>query len=277
MVPMTARYLAIVTLIALSLLAGGGARLLAYQEVALESPGSVAGSVRFSGSLPPAEEITITKNQDVCGQTKKSDALVIGSSRGVKGVIVTIEGIGSGKAIVLPDAAHVTSNRCSFEPRVQAIPVGARLELRNEDAILHNAHGRLNDAEDVFNVALPTKGLMLRKLMKKPGLVTVNCDAGHEWTRAYVLVTDHPYYAVTDTSGAFSLKEVPSGAYTLTAWHEVLGTQTSQVTVRPLESAEASIVYSVVPPSAIPTPAPGSVVEPQTPESPETPQAPAPR
>jgi hypothetical protein len=41
----------------------------------------------------------------------------------------------------------------------------------------------------------------------------------------------HPYFSVTNPSGAFSIKNLPPGQYTLSAWHEKLGTLSQKVTV----------------------------------------------
>jgi hypothetical protein len=31
---------------------------------------------------------------------------------------------------------------------------------------------------------------------------------------------DHPYYAITDANGGYSLRDIPPGTYALTMWHE---------------------------------------------------------
>jgi hypothetical protein len=49
--------------------------------------------------------------------------------------------------------------------------------------------------------------------------------------RAWILELDNPYFATTDKSGSFSLKDVPPGTYTVVAWHEVMGEKTGTVTV----------------------------------------------
>jgi hypothetical protein len=36
----------------------------------------------------------------------------------------------------------------------------------------------------------------------------------------YLVAFDHPYFAVTDEDGAFSIANVPAGTYRLTVWHE---------------------------------------------------------
>ena len=50
--------------------------------------------------------------------------------------------------------------------------------------------------------------------------------------RAWVVVAEHPFYAVTNDQGEFRLDNVPPGAYTLQLWQESLGTVTQDVTVK---------------------------------------------
>ena len=41
--------------------------------------------------------------------------------------------------------------------------------------------------------------------------------------RAWIVVASHPYYALTDDEGRFSIPGVPLGLHTLEVWHERLG------------------------------------------------------
>ena len=60
---------------------------------------------------------------------------------------------------------------------------------------------------------------------------------------AYVGVLEHPFFAVTDGAGRFSIPKLPPGSYTLEVWHETLGTQTQQVTVAAKESKDLAFTY----------------------------------
>ena len=109
---------------------------------------------------------------------------------------------------------------CTYDPHVLLIPVRSKLKIRNSDEVLHNAHGFLRNT-DVFNLAMPRKDQVIEKRMRRAGIVSVKCDAGHTWMSSYVFVMKHPYYAVTDEEGRFSLENVPAGKkYTLRVWHE---------------------------------------------------------
>jgi hypothetical protein len=50
--------------------------------------------------------------------------------------------------------------------------------------------------------------------------------------RAWVVVAEHPFYAITNDQGEFMLDNVPPGEYTLQLWQESLGAVTKDVTVR---------------------------------------------
>jgi hypothetical protein len=48
---------------------------------------------------------------------------------------------------------------------------------------------------------------------------------------AYIHVFDHPYFAVTDERGMFSISNLPAGTYLLKAWHEDAGVRSQEIVV----------------------------------------------
>ena len=119
--------------------------------------------------------------------------------------------------------------------------VGAKLTIHNVDPILHNTHGTYEDGRTAFNLALPMQNQIIKKRIKKPGIIAMKCDAGHTWMSAYVIAFDHPYHAVTGEDGAFTITDVPAGTYTLSIWHERLPAQTLEVTVAAGKTATVEI------------------------------------
>jgi hypothetical protein len=61
--------------------------------------------------------------------------------------------------------------------------------------------------------------------------------------RSYIGVLDHPFFAVTDGSGAFAIDGLPPGQYTIAAWHEAFGETTQNVTVQPGQMASVKFVF----------------------------------
>jgi hypothetical protein len=47
----------------------------------------------------------------------------------------------------------------------------------------------------------------------------VSCNI-HPWMKAWVLVCDHPYFAVTDKDGTFQIKNAPAGTFRLMIWKD---------------------------------------------------------
>jgi len=224
--------------------------LLAAVPGADAATGTVSGTVRLAGSPPARPGLPVFKHPEVCGDSVPDDRLVIGPAGGVRYAVVTIDGVRGGKKPER-DLTLVLDNRaCRFEPHVQVAEVGQWLELRNSDPVLHNADARMGQ-ETLFNVALPP-GRTLRKPLARAGLIAIVCDVRHTWMSAFVAVTDHPYHTVTDVYGAYEIRELPPGTYTLRVWHEQLGTREQRVTVEPGQTATVDVTYPARAPEGSP-------------------------
>lgn len=57
-----------------------------------------------------------------------------------------------------------------------------------------------------------------KRKLEQGGIVDLSSGAGFFWQRAYLWVGDHPYAVLTDDAGAFTLTDVPVGAYELVSW-----------------------------------------------------------
>jgi hypothetical protein len=77
----------------------------------------------------------------------------------------------------------------------------------------------------------------------KPEIITVKCDV-HPWMTSYVGVFQNPFFAVTDATGAFTIKDIPPGTYTLVAHHERFGDQEQKITVSDGTPAKADFTYA---------------------------------
>jgi hypothetical protein len=53
----------------------------AYEVVTVADGGALAGVVRFAGAPPRLEPLAVTRNHDVCGDRKESEALVLGGEK----------------------------------------------------------------------------------------------------------------------------------------------------------------------------------------------------
>ena len=133
----------------------------------------------------------------------------------------------------------LSNSRCSFAPRISVGHVGQPLEVRNDDPILHNTHITA-DRRTFINVALVPGGRPVRKSVTQPGLYSVVCDA-HKFMTAHLIIAPHPYAGITDQAGMFQLPRLEPGTYTMTVWHETLGTIHRSITI-PTQGASPLVV-----------------------------------
>ncbi|MFQ5848631.1 MAG: carboxypeptidase regulatory-like domain-containing protein [Candidatus Methylomirabilales bacterium] len=205
--------------------------------------GEIKGRVEHTGVRLTEQWVPVQKNREVCGAWRPLERLLLSPEGGVANVIVELQGV-EGKDPGPPSRRAVLDNRdCRFMPRVQVARLGTLLEIRNSDAILHTAHAYRTRGETLFHVALPHFREQVQVPLEKPGLLRVICDVGHIWMRAYILVTDNPFSAVTDSQGRFTVSGVPAGTYRLRVWHELLGVITRPVTVQDRGTAVVVLRY----------------------------------
>jgi hypothetical protein len=100
------------------------------------------------------------------------------------------------------------------------------VDFPNNDKTFHNVFST-SEAKK-FDLGLYPPGQSRSVNFDKPGVVSIHCNV-HPNMEAYVVVKDHPYFAVPDARGNFSIKDVPLGKYRLEVWHPELGFKSAPV------------------------------------------------
>jgi plastocyanin len=214
----------------------------AYEEIAVKDGATLRGSVKVEGKLPKLPPLQITKFKEVCRDVP-NESLLAGPGQGLRYAVVTLEGITKGKAVER-EAVHELDNLgCRFVPHVLASSVGQFVVFKNSDPILHTAHALFTSGQPQFNIGL-YPGKTSRKPLVTPGVVKIVCEV-HPWMSAYIVVSDHPYYAVTDVYGDYLINDIPAGSYRLKVWHETLGVQEKPVEVKAGGSHNVDFVLSL--------------------------------
>ncbi|MEE2709909.1 MAG: carboxypeptidase regulatory-like domain-containing protein [Gemmatimonadota bacterium] len=204
--------------------------------------GTIQGVVVFDGLPPPVKTFHTNKNTEICGTAERGaeDAL-IGANRGIKNVVVSI----TNAPVTEMDfsvKAMVDQKGCMFTPRVVQVAVGAPMVFLNNDRIFHNIHTRAT-VNPPLNKAQPKFMKRLSATFSEPEIFEVVCDV-HSWMKGWIVVQEHPYFAVTDENGQFTMPCIPAGIYTLRYWHETFGEQTTEVTVTDQKILTADISFS---------------------------------
>ena len=228
-----------------------------YKVITVNDGGTISGTVKWSGTVPHALEFPITKDAQICDPEAKKTAdlerLIVGPQGGVANTVVYLKNISQGKAMDLPvSLQHLDQKACRYVPHILLVPQGANLQVRSSDPILHTVHmsGAVSN-----NIPFPFQNQDIPVAMRRAGVVDLKCNAGHVWMNAEVLIVKHPYYAVTDEHGSFTLTGVPPGEYEIEAWHEgwrivseekVLDVASQVEVTRPMYSAQLTWTKKVV-------------------------------
>lgn len=196
-------------------------------------PTTLNGKVTFDGKAPKAKPIKMSADP-VCLKANKTNAatsenLVVNESGGLANVFVYVKGNFEAPPASSLSPVELDQDGCRYTPHVVGIQTGQTLRIKNSDPTLHNVNAQAK-SNSGFNVGMATKGQTVDKSFSKPEVVKFKCDV-HGWMSAYVGVVKHPYFAVTDETGAFTIANVPAGDYTLVLWHEKLGEKEQPVTV----------------------------------------------
>jgi len=190
---------------------------------------TIKGTIRYVGAPIEKKKTAVTIDQYICGKEKDPEDLLLSSNNGIRNAVVSLQNVPSGaKRDWNFPAAKMDQKQCSFIPRVVIVPAGGTVEFLNSDRLLHNVRsaGKENPP---FNRAQP-HARSISFAFKQPELLRVDCDL-HSWMRGWVVVAEHPFYALTNEQGEFTLENVPRGKYTLQVWQESLGNVTQEVVV----------------------------------------------
>ncbi len=207
--------------------------------------GNVSGRVTFEGT--PPENAAVNLASDPACVTARPEGLkldtVMVNNGGLENVFVYVkDGLGNYYFETPTTPVTLDQKGCHYSPHVFGLRTGQPLEILNSDQTLHNVNA-MAQVNQAFNMGQAMQGMKSQKTFTKPEvMVRIKCDV-HAWMNAYAGVLSHPYFAVTANGGAFELKDLPPGTYTIEAWHEKLGTQTQSVTLGAKETKTVGFAF----------------------------------
>jgi Carboxypeptidase regulatory-like domain len=212
--------------------------------------GRLTGRVGYEGPAPENPAVKVDSDPACSRQHPAGLTLdqVVVNNGGLENVFVYVKD-GLGNYHFDTPAAPVTLDQkgCRYAPHIFGLRTGQPLEIGNSDQTLHTVHA-LGKVNQEFNLSYPLQGIKHTKTFTAPEvMVHFKCNV-HSWMSAYAGVLSHPYFAVTANGGAFELKNLPAGTYTVEAWHEKLGTQTQSVTLDEKESKAVNFTFKAAAP-----------------------------
>lgn len=203
------------------------------------------GKVTLSGPAPKSRTINMATDP-VCSKAHPgpttSEDVVIGADNALANVLVYVsEGL-AGRTFEPPQQPAVIEQRgCEYRPHVIAVEVGQKLLVENEDPTVHNIHPLPSNNREWNQLQAQGVPPIEATFGREEVAIPVKCNI-HPWMKGYIAVFKHPFFAVTGKDGKFTLKDLPPGSYTITAWHEQFGTWTQKLTIGASETKELNFV-----------------------------------
>jgi hypothetical protein len=183
--------------------------------------GRLEGTIILTGDIPAIGPPARLPN----GLVIPDESLIVDpKSRGIANVFIYLPKVPVG--VVAPPLrdTQVTVRLVAarFIPHATIVRVGQTLKYENLDAVAHNVHSfpiRNNPHNWLLKPALQLD-VTYEKSERLPIKVSNDFFPG---LRSWCLALDHPWHAITDSEGRFTIDDLPPGRHELTVWHERVG------------------------------------------------------
>jgi len=220
------------------------------ERVKAAGEGTITGTVKLDGTAPHMKGIDMSKDPYCVSQHKDSpvklQSVVVGDNGGLENVVLYIsQGLPAAAASAVPSEEPTFDQKgCMYLPHVMAVDVNQKFKVITSDQTTHNIHPlpAPGSGNIGWNKSQPPGAPPIENSWKAEEIaIPVKCNI-HPWMNGWHVVVKGPY-AITDGSGNFTIKNVPAGSYTVTAWQETYGTQTAKVTVAGGQAAKADFTF----------------------------------
>src|SRR5690349_18600104 len=95
-----------------------------------EGVGTITGKVVFTGTYA-AGKTAISKDREVCGDTKLDSSLVVGKQGELKNAVIQIGDLKQGKSPA--KEVELDQLQCEYVPHVAVVPTGGTVKIKNSD------------------------------------------------------------------------------------------------------------------------------------------------
>ena len=201
----------------------------------IATAGTLTGNVKYDGKPPKKKRLRMDADP-VCGSSHSgavySENFKMGEDGSMAEALVYLKNVAYTGGVP-SEPAVLDQQGCIYVPHVFGMMAGQELLIKNSDPTLHTIHS-MPKVNKEFNFAMPKVVKEKKSTFAKsePDPFYIKCDV-HPWMKSWVLVSDHPYFAVTDKDGNFSIDDIPAGTYEVVCWQEKFGkrTLTAEVTI----------------------------------------------
>ncbi len=213
----------------LVLLSAGVVLAFAGETLAADT-GGFSGQFVLDGAIPEIKPPVITKDAAVCAAKRlpENTLIVDPKTKGIANIVVYLkkapDNIPAKVKASKEKKVVFDQKNCRFEPHILVVRTDQEVLVKSDDPINHNTHTHPFINEELNFIVKPKdrEGFPIKYGQRELLPMPVNCDL-HPHMKAYWVVVDHPYAAVTDSEGKFKIDNLPEGTYSFTVWHERVG------------------------------------------------------
>jgi len=195
----------------------------------------ISGTVTLKGTPPPELEIKQIKEDINCGKLHtepvKTRFYVVGANGALADVFVTLKGISGKSTGATANPAMIDQKGCEYTPYVLGVQTGQKILVKNSDPVLHNIHPvpAASGNKEENRAQVPGQPDLTFVFPSPEIFLKFKCEV-HPWMFAYACVVDHPFFAITDKDGKYTIKGVPDGKYTMEVYHRKAAPANSPMT-----------------------------------------------
>ncbi|MCA9081003.1 MAG: hypothetical protein KDA58_10625 [Planctomycetaceae bacterium] len=205
--------------------------------------GTVTGRIVFDGAVPTLTAKVkkgdpAAKDAEVCAANDvPDDSLVVnGDNKGVQHVVIYLR---KAPSSIHPDLSASSEKEvvmdqkgCVFTPHTLICRTDQSVVCKNSDAVAHNVRTApfSNSAENFIVAPSDQQGKAVQMKLSESRPVKVSCDI-HTYMTGWWIVLDHPYAAITDADGNFTIENLPAGKHDFIIWQEKAGYLEKKFTV----------------------------------------------
>jgi plastocyanin len=213
----------------------------AYAAEPVPATGQITGIVRFTGTVPPPRRVETNDGTTI--EIEIADLRVGPQTKGLAEVLVFVENPPLTKSPPPRQAAVIDQVNWLFRPRVVGVVAGQEVRFENNDTCNHSVQTQSSNPTNQINASAGPGVPIIHRFEAQRDPIPVSC-ALHPWMRAYLFVSPHPFFAVTDERGEFALPKLPPGEYRLRWLHPISRLQTHrEVTVAAQTTVRLNIVW----------------------------------
>jgi hypothetical protein len=194
--------------------------------------GDLKGRFVFDGEPLEPVQFEVTKDVAIFKEPIYDESLLVNkANRGLANVVVTLR---TGKPGELPPihpsyqtdklpAVEMTFRGAAIRPRVTVLRTGQEYICVNADAVGHVPRIDLRRNPPLSVLLSRDRETISKGYRTAEDIpVSIHCSV-HPWESALLVVTDHPYVAVSQADGSFVIENLPVGQWTFRLWHERCG------------------------------------------------------